>query len=172
MVTKQIRRNILHWSFKVGIAFKGLDGLTEFVGGFFFVFFSSDALANFVDRNTRGILQWDPDNLLAHSLRHSFDQMSSASRIFVAIYLIGHGAVKLLIVAGLLREKRCVFPVAIIVLFGFIGFQIYHLCGKFSIGLVVFTLLDVIIAVLVYVFGKKYVARAELIALCKCQIRL
>jgi uncharacterized membrane protein len=149
--TKQFRRTILHGSFRIGVAFKGLDGLVEFVGGFFFVFFSSDALADFVDRHTRGVLQLDPDNLLAHSLRHSFEHMSSDSKIFVAIYLLGHGAVKLLMVAGLLREKRWVFPVGIVVLFGFISFQIYRLCGHFSISLISFTLLDIIIAVLVCV---------------------
>ena len=151
MATKQFRKTLLHWSFRIGIAFKGLDGLTELVDGFLFVFFSPDAMSDFVDRNTRGILQWDPDNLLAHSLRHSFDQMSSGGKIFVAIYLLGHGAIKVLMVAGLLRDKRWVFPVALVVLLGFIGFQIYHLCGHYSIGLVVFTLLDAVIAALVWI---------------------
>lgn len=151
MATKQFRGTVFHWLFKIGVAFKGLDGLTEFVGGFFFVFFSSDALADFADRATRGILQWDPDNLLAHSLRHSFDQMSGASKTFVAIYLVGHGAVKLLVVAGLLVEKRWVFPVAIVALLGFIGFQVYRLYGHYSIGLVVFTLLDAVIVALVWI---------------------
>jgi len=151
MATKQFRKTLLHWLFRIGIVFKGLDGLTELVGGFLFVFFSSDAMSDFVDRNTRGVLQWDPDNLLAHSLRHSFDQMSSGGKIFVAIYLLGHGAIKVLMVAGLLRDKRWVFPVALVVLLGFIGFQIYHLCGHYSIGLVVFTLLDAVIAALVWI---------------------
>ena len=151
MATKQFRKTLLHWLFRIGIVFKGLDGLTELVGGFLFVFFSSDAMSDFVDRNTRGVLQWDPDNLLAHSLRHSFDQMSPGGKIFVAIYLLGHGAIKVLMVAGLLRDKRWVFPVALVVLLGFIGFQIYHLCGHYSIGLVVFTLLDAVIAALVWI---------------------
>ena len=150
MATKQFRKTFVHWLFRIGIVFKGLDGLTELVGGFLFVFFSPDAMSDFVDRHTRPILQWDPDNLFAHSLRHSFDQMSTGGKIFVAIYLLGHGAIKLLMVVGLLREIRWVFPVAIVVLLGFIGFQIYHLCGHFSIGLVVFTVLDAVIAALVW----------------------
>src|SRR5665213_3607634 len=127
MATKQFRKTLLHWLFRIGIVFKGLDGLTELVGGFLFVFFSSDAMSDFVDRNTRGVLQWDPDNLL------------------------GHGAIKVLMVAGLWRDKRWVFPVALVVLLRFIGFQIYHLCGHYSIGLVVFTLLDAVIAALVWI---------------------
>jgi len=150
MATKRFRKTLLHWLFRIGIVFKGLDGLAELVGGFLFIFFSRDAMSDFVDRYTRPLLQWDPDNVIAHSLRHSFDQMSTGGKIFVAIYLLGHGAIKLLLVVGLLREKRWVFPVAIVLLLGFIGFQIYRLCGHFSIGLVVFTVLDAVIVALVW----------------------
>ncbi|HEX5397622.1 MAG TPA: DUF2127 domain-containing protein [Verrucomicrobiae bacterium] len=150
MAAKQNHKTLLRWLFRIGIAFKGLDGLTELIGGFLFVFFSRNAMSDFVDRHTHFLLQWDPDNLLAHSLRHSFDQMSSGGKVFVAIYLLGHGAIKLLLVVGLLCEKRWVFPVAMVMLLGFIGFQIYHLCGHFSIGLVVFTVLDAVIVALVW----------------------
>ena len=126
-------------------------------------------MSDFVDRNTRPVLEWDPDNLVAHSLRHSFGQMSTGGKMFVAMYLLGHGAIKLLMVVGLLREKRWVFPVAIVVLLGFIGFQIYRMCGHFSIGLVVFTVLDAVIAALVWneyrVFRKQSIARARVIPL-------
>jgi uncharacterized membrane protein len=77
--------------------------------------------------------------------------MSPGGKSFVAIYLLGHGAIKLLMVAGFLCEKRWVFPVAIVVLLGFIGFQIYHLCGHYSIGLVGFTLLEAVIVALVWI---------------------
>jgi uncharacterized membrane protein len=150
MVAKQFRKTFLHWLFRIGIVFKGLDGLAELVGGFLFVFFSRDAMSDFVERNTRPVLQWDPDNLIAHSLRHSFDQMSTSGKIFVAIYLLGHGAIKLMLMVGLLREKRWVFPVAIVLLLGFIGFQVYRLCGHFSAGLLVFTVLDAVIVALVW----------------------
>ena len=150
MAIKYFRKTLLHWLFRIGIAFKGLDGLMELVGGFLFVFFSRDAMSDFVERNTRPVLQWDPDNLIAHSLRHAFDQMSAGGKVFVAIYLLGHGAVKMLVVVGLLREKRWIFPVAVVVLLAFIGFQIYRLCEHFSIGLVVFTVLDAVIVALVW----------------------
>ena len=87
MAIKQIRKTLLHWLFRIGITFKGLDGLAELVGGFLFIFFSPDAMSDFVDRHTRVVLQWDPDNLLAHSLRHSFDQMSTSGKFFVAIFI-------------------------------------------------------------------------------------
>lgn len=150
MAIKQSHKPLLHWLFRIGVIFKGLDGLTELVGGFLFVFFRPDAISDFIGRITRAVLQWDPDNLLAHSLRHSFGQMSTGGKIFVAIYLLGHGAVKLMMVVGLLRDKRWVFPVAIVAMLGFISFQIYHLCEHFSVGLVVFTALDAIIAALVW----------------------
>lgn len=149
-MAKRLSKTVLHWVFQIGIVFKGLDGLTELVGGFLFVFFSRDAISDFVARITNGVLQYDPDNWIASSLRHAFDHLSTGSKILVAIYLLGHGAIKLLIVVGLLREKRWVFPTAIVVLLGFIGFQIYRLCGHFSYGLMIFTVLDAIIVALVW----------------------
>ena len=150
MATKQFRKKLLHWLFRIGVVFKGLDGLMEVSGGFLFLFFSLDTMSDFVYRITRGLLQYDPDNPVAHSLRHTFNQMSTGGKVFVAIYLLGHGAIKLLLVVGLLREKRWVFPVACVVLLAFIGFQIYHLCGHFFFGLVLFTVWDMIIVALVW----------------------
>jgi uncharacterized membrane protein len=108
-MAKSFRKKLLHWSFTVGIVFKGLDGLVEVIGGLLFLFFIKDAMTDFVYRITRSELLEDPDDLVANSLRHAFDHLSTGSRIFVAVYLMGHGLVKLLLVVGLLRGKRWVF---------------------------------------------------------------
>ncbi len=149
-MAKRSGKMILHWLFQIGIVFKGLDGLAELIGGFLFVFFSQDDISDFVDHITRSVLQYDPDNWIASSLRHAFDHLSTGNKILVAIYLLGHGAVKLLMVVGLLREKRWVFPVACVLLLAFIGFLIYRMFGHFSIGLMIFTVLDAIIVALVW----------------------
>lgn len=147
---KHFGKNPLHWLFTLGIVFKGLDGLIELAGGFFFLFFTTSAMTGFVFHITRSELLEDPDDLIANSLRHAFDQLSAGSKIFVAAYLLGHGVIKLVLVMGLLLGKRWVFPVACVVLLGFIGYQVYRLCGHFSIGLTLFTGLDAIIIALVW----------------------
>jgi uncharacterized membrane protein len=150
LMAKRFTKATLHWLFKISIVFKGLDGLTELVGGFLFVFFSPDAISDFVEHITRSVLQYDPDNWIASSLRHAFDHLSTGNKILVAIYLLGHGAIKLLIVVGLLREKRWVFPMTCVLLLAFVGFLIYRMCVHFSIGLMIFTVLDAFIVALVW----------------------
>ena len=150
MAITNSRKTLLHWLFRIGIAFKGLDGLAELAVGFLFVFFSVDALSDFVDRKARAVLEWDPDNMLAHSLQHSFAHMATGGKIFVAIYLLGHGAIKLVMVVGLLRGIRLVFPMAIVVLVGFIGYQTYRLSEHFSFGFLALTVLDAVIVALVW----------------------
>jgi uncharacterized membrane protein len=76
--------------------------------------------------------------------------LSADTRFFVAAYLLGHGLIKILLVAGLWRGKRWVYPVACLVLTAFIGYQVYRLSHHFSTGLCVFTLLDAIIVALIW----------------------
>jgi uncharacterized membrane protein len=86
--------------------------------------------------------------LIANGLRHAFGHLSSGNKFFVAV--LGHGLVKLTVFAGLLAEKRRVFPVACGLLGAFIVYQIIRLTGHFTIGLTVFTALDMVIVALIW----------------------
>jgi uncharacterized membrane protein len=146
---KKSREAVLHIAFRVGILFKGIDGLLELLGGILFLAIPRYAVTNFIVHITRHELAEDPDDLLANSLRHTFAHLSDGTKLFVSAYLLGHGLVKLLIVAGLWADRRWVFPVAIVLLIAFIAFQAWRLIGHFSPGLLVFTCLDVVILFLV-----------------------
>lgn len=141
---------VLHRSFQIGILFKGIDGLVETLSGILFVFISSGEITRFVYSLTRGELLEDPDDLIANSLRRAFAHLSTGSKLFVGAYLLGHGVIKLVLVAGLWRKKLWVFPIATIVLGGFVGYQVYRLTRQPSIGLFLLTVLDTIIGTLVW----------------------
>ncbi len=59
MISEQFLKNRYNrtWLFRIGIVFKGLNGLAEFNGRFLFVFFSHDTMSDFVERNTHGVLR-------------------------------------------------------------------------------------------------------------------
>lgn len=122
----------------------------ETLGGFVFLCFSEGALTHFVFLLTRPELLEDPDDWIANSLRHAFTHLSGGGKIFVGVYLLGHGIIKLLLVAGLLRDKVWVFPIAIVALLAFIGIQVFRMATHLSAGLVVLTFLDAIIVALVW----------------------
>jgi uncharacterized membrane protein len=140
----------LHRLFQIGIVLKGLDGLSETVGGMLFLFISGQALRRFTFLLTRPELLEDPDDLIANSLRHAFAHLSNGRKLFVGAYLLGHGIIKLLLVIGLLRDKLWVFPVAIVTLLGFIGYQVFRITSHFSLGLAALTVLDALIVALVW----------------------
>ena len=64
-------------------------------------------------------------------------------------YLLVHGVIKLALVAGLLRGLRWMFPLALIVLAAFIGYQLYRFAHIPSWSLGLFTLLDVVVVALI-----------------------
>jgi uncharacterized membrane protein len=150
MAANQFREKILHRSFQIGILVKGIDGLVETIGGFLFLFVSQGTMTEFVFWLTRSELFEDPDDWLANSLRHAFNQLSTDSKVFVAAFLLGHGVIKLLLVAGIWWGRRWVFPVAWMGLMAFIGYQTYRLSHHFSLALCVFTLMDAVIVALIW----------------------
>ena len=62
-----------------------------------------------------------------------------------AIYLFGHGVIKLWIIIGLLRKKLWYYPVAMIVFGLFIVYQLYRYTFTHSFLLLLITALDFIV---------------------------
>lgn len=150
MATSSLREKILHRSFQIGVFLKGIDGILETVGGAVFLILGKGTIAHIVFTLTQHELLEDPDDLIANSLRHTFAHLSSGNKIFVGAYLLGHGIIKLFLVVGLWRNKLWVFPIAMVVLIGFIGYQVFRLVDHFSVGLVVLSCIDALIVFLVW----------------------
>jgi uncharacterized membrane protein len=92
----------------------------------------------------------DPRDPVATFLRHSALQWGSGTQHFAAAYLILHGAIKILLVAALLRRKMWSYPVSIWVLAAFIVYQVYRYTLTHSIWLVLLTALDVTVVILIW----------------------
>ena len=150
MATSSLREKILHRSFQIGVFLKGIDGILETVGGAVFLILGKGTIAHIVFTLTQHELLEDPDDLIANSLRHTFAHLSSGNKIFVGAYLLGHGIIKLFLVVGLWRNKLWVFPIAMVVLIGFIGYQVFRIFDHFSVGLVVLSCIDALIVFLVW----------------------
>ncbi|MEJ2184725.1 MAG: DUF2127 domain-containing protein, partial [Gemmatimonadota bacterium] len=69
---------------------------------------------------------------------------------FAAAYLLDHGAIKIALVGGLIREKRWVFPIALVFLGLFVVYQVYRFTHQPSYGLAGLTVLDLVIIALVW----------------------
>lgn len=144
---KQRVQRILHLLFRVGVALKGIDAILELAGGVILLLFSPKGLEHFVQNLFQHELAQDQHDVIANYLLHITQDLSQSAEFFWAMYLLGHGVVKAGIVGGLWQNKLWAFPVAGVVLVGYVVFQSYRLAHRFTFLLFVLTVTDL------FVFG-------------------
>jgi Predicted membrane protein len=143
------RDTLYHWMFDVGVVLKGLDGLLEVLGGAALLVATRPFIIRTVGDVTRAELSEDPNDFVANHLHHIAQHLSVGTQHFASLYLLGHGFIKLVLVAGLLRGWRWSFPAATISLSAFIAYQAYRLTYAPSALLLLLTILDVAIVALI-----------------------
>jgi uncharacterized membrane protein len=129
-------------TFKISITLKGLDGALEIVGGLVLLLVRPRTINDLVRTLTQHELSQDPHDFIARHLLHSADALTHGSRLFAAIYLLSHGIAKVVLVIALLREQLWAYPGMIVLLLGFIAYQIYRLSYRLTIALTLLTLFD------------------------------
>lgn len=103
-----------------------------------------------MDWLTKGELQEDPTDFVAHHLVNFFHHLSLSTKHFAAIYLLAYGLVKMGLVAALQRGKLWAYPTALTVLGLFLCYQIYRFSHNHSLGLAFVSLLDFIILAVIW----------------------
>lgn len=145
-------------TFRITVALKGLDGLLECLGGFVLLFVSPASLNHIVRALTAHELAQDPTDFVARHLLHSASQLSRGTTLYAAIYLLAHGAAKVVLVAFVLRNKLWAYPWMIALLVAFIVYQVYQLTQKLSVGLILLSLFD---AFVVWLTAREYRTKRE-----------
>jgi uncharacterized membrane protein len=147
----------LDTTFKIGLVLKGLDGVLEVVGGILLLFLSPQAIAHVVRVLTAHELSEDPHDMIARYLLHTTAHLHHGTTVFGAIYLLSHGAAKIVLVALVLRGKLWAYPWLIGLLLAFIAYQLYQITFvHFSAGLTALTVFD---AFLVWLTWREYRAK-------------
>ncbi|MDP9887367.1 DUF2127 domain-containing protein [Pseudarthrobacter enclensis] len=132
-------------TFRVSLILKGLDGVLELIGGLLLLLVTPEqigALARFL---TQHELAQDPHDVVANSLLHLTANLSGSASLFGAVYLLLHGAVKIVLVWAVLKEKLWAYPWMIAFLLVFIAYQAYRISVAFSWGMVLLTAFDIFI---------------------------
>ncbi|MGC0270581.1 DUF2127 domain-containing protein [Glutamicibacter soli] len=149
----QRRAQVLDWIFRIGLLFKGVDGVLEIIGGVLFLLFNPDQLDSLVRILTQHELSEDPGDLIANLLLHASGSLTISGAWFLAAYLLLHGIVKVALVCAVLLDQLWAFPWMIAFLLIFIGYQSYELIVGFGMGMLALTLFDVFI---VWLTMRKY----------------
>ncbi|MFC3528816.1 DUF2127 domain-containing protein [Paracoccus mangrovi] len=120
------RHGPLHWLFETSLLLKGVFATLEAVAGAALLFITHGAILRAVDWLTHNELIEDPTDPLAAHVTHLAEKFSADSQHFYAIYLLGHGTVKLAVVVLLARRIAFAYPLAIAVFAAFIVYQLHR----------------------------------------------
>jgi uncharacterized membrane protein len=139
-------------AFAVGLVAKGLNGLVEILGGLTLLLFSPDQLTRWLARLAQGELAEDPHDFIATRLLHwtTSTPLTDVGVRFAGVYLLSHGAVKVLLVLAVLRERLWAYPWMLGFLVAFIGYQLLLLWRHPTWGLVALTAFDMVLTWLTY----------------------
>jgi uncharacterized membrane protein len=146
----EIAEHRIHQAFRVSVILKGLHALIEIAGGLMFAMVSTQQILHLVNRITRLELTADPRDFVATHLLSAAQQLTGSTEAFYAWYLIGHGLIKVVLVAGLLKEKLIAYPASLIAIAAFIAYQLYRYSYTQSVGLLILTAFDLVVMVLVW----------------------
>jgi uncharacterized membrane protein len=142
-------RNI-HLVFEVSLWLKGVFALSEVIAGVAAYFISQQFLLSIVLWVTKEEFAEDPHDIVANVLLHTVQNLSVSTQTFAALYLFGHGVIKLWLIIGLLRRRLWYYPAAMIVFALFIAYQLYRYSFSHSVWLLLITVLDIIVIALTW----------------------
>jgi uncharacterized membrane protein len=140
----------LHWIFEASLVIKGLLAFGEVLGGLGLLLTPNLTILRFVGWLTRHQLTQNPGEDMAVWAKHLADSFPIELQHFYAIYMLLHGSLKFTMVLMLGWRIVWAYPLAMLVLAGFVIYQLteFHLHG--GIVLLILTTFDAIMIVLVW----------------------
>ena len=144
------REKMLNRAFVIGVSLKGLQALFEFGCGVSLLFADNQAIKRVVERVTMMELSAHPGDFVARYVLSMAQGLSLGTQQFYALYLAGHGLVKVLLVIGMLRNKIWSYLLALLALGLFVCYQLYRFSQGHSAGLLILTLFDLVVIFLIY----------------------
>jgi uncharacterized membrane protein len=141
---------LLHWLFEASLAIKGTLTALEAVAGLSLLFTPNPLIARFVFWLTHFEIAEDPTDTLATWTMRAVEQFPVGTQHLYALYLMGHGGLKLVMVYLLWRQVIWAYPAAMVVLAGFVVYQTYEFVHAGSPFLLLLALFDLVMIGLVW----------------------
>lgn len=132
----------LHWLFESTLLLKAVLALFEIVAGLGLYLVPHQRITGFVDWLTRNSLIEGHHSPVFMQMQAAMQAFSLASQNFYSVYLLAHGAVKLIIVVLLMRKVAFAYPLGIVVFTGFIVLQMHRWTHTHSPVLLAMSVLD------------------------------
>ena len=141
---------LLRRTFRFGIGLKGLHALLESALGITLFVIPPGAINTAVWRIGRLDLSRNPHDVIGAHLRHFGEGFTGSGRHFAAVYLLSHGLLKLIVVIELLKNRLWAYPLMMVMLAVFIGYQSYRYSLTHSTVMMLLTIFDLAVGVLTW----------------------
>jgi uncharacterized membrane protein len=149
-------------AFRISLYLKGLDGLLETLGGILLLVIKPAQINHFAHWLTQGELSENSHDFIADHILKTAHNLTGASLIFGAVYLLSHGLVKIYLVFEVLRDHLWAYLALITVTALFVVYQVYRIVAiKFSVSLLLLTLFDLLIIYLTQNEYRRHKARRQ-----------
>ena len=106
-------------------------------------------------------LSLDPHKFIAIHLLRTSRMLLSGNRMFASIYLLSHGATKVILVLALWMNAQLAYPFTIIFLGGFSAYQMYRYSHTHSIAMLLLTIFDVALIYLTWMEWREQKAEKQ-----------
>lgn len=151
------RERDMLWLFDVALVVKGIDGGLEMLGGLLVLLVPPAFIIRIAEFVTGGELATDPDDPVATTIRSLAHSFAVHTHYFITLYLVLHGLIKVLLVAGIFAGKRIAYPLFMLALVIFGAYEAYRGILRHELLLQVLAAFDVMLLILTaYEFRRRY----------------
>jgi uncharacterized membrane protein len=140
-----VQEKRIHQIFVVSVLFKGAHALIEIVGGLLLYLISTETIVRTINAWSYDELLEDKHDWIANHLLAFSRTFSVEEHHFYAFYLLSHGIIKGVLVAGLLREKLWAYPASFAVFGAFIAYQLYRYSFTHDFALILLSIFDLFV---------------------------
>ncbi|HEU5409961.1 MAG TPA: DUF2127 domain-containing protein [Candidatus Acidoferrales bacterium] len=137
--------SLLDRTFQLSITLKGLDGLLEIAGAFFFLSHDPSRVNALLNAVTFHLLSASRISFLAYHLLHASQAIAGHAPYFLFLFLMSHGVAKVTLVTALWFNRMWAYPMMIVMLVLFIAYQLYVMASNPNLFLMLLTLFDVLV---------------------------
>lgn len=124
MLKKPAKATLLHWLFEASLAIKGLLCSAETLAGLGLLFAPNRLVARLIYWLTHFEITDQPGDTMAAWTQRAVEQFPVSTQGFYGWYLLFHGGLKLAMVVMLWARILWAYPAAMVVLAGFVIYQL------------------------------------------------
>ena len=149
------KEELLDVSFNAMLLGKSIFAFVEFLSGLLLIFIPLDLIKSTIQHLAASIA-FAP---LSSMITNAGERVTSDATLFAVIYLLLHGALKLVTLALLWRKILWSYPLSIVLLLGFITYQMFEFFNHGAIPMLALCVVDLVMITLTLLEYRKLKAQ-------------